>query len=482
MKALIYLFLIGGISMSCYGQRFFTSTNLTNFDLDNYANFSNCQNPGSKAIQFTVSGLNTLTSSFSLAAIDLSFNLSCGENYRNLDLWIAAPNNGPCMQIYNYDESSSNIYRTENLDGTITGTFNLSLRDGSCLNLPNVSLDWAINTNKTATGNYGAFKANQTQDISAVFNNINPNGTWTIYASETSDFAPCISSASILFGNPVVANETTKGESCESPIVWSGQPICASSQSKLPSTQSPGFYQPNNGPSGYESINGNNCQWNAANNNDVWVKFTSTGAGIICISINGLDAYLQSIVVKDARADGDNNPCTQKAKTKQDGDLNWHVVSCPSTNSIIYDANNVGGGTAKNQQHCFTAQLNETFYLVIDGTSGAQSPFYITGISGPLPAILSNENEPFIRNIQSHNKPNITMDGTRLQSKVGNRKIQQQIFIYNAMGRLYYQTNQWVSGSSELNLLQNMHNGLNIIKVVMSDGSGSEYTFKINKQ
>ena len=347
--------------MITVGQAFYTSN--IPLELDNGINYTDCYTTGTKAIEFTVSGLQNLSSSLALASIDLSIDLTCGGDLRNFQLWIKSPAE-TCMRIYN--PGSSSVYTT-----SFPGTLNLSLRDGSCLNEPNVDLiSWAVNTNKFSSGNFGVFRANALTSMSNFFSGINPNGTWTIYASENTLYAPCISAASILFANPVVASQTSLGESCENPIVWSGQPICTSTLSKTPSAQSPGYYVPSNGPSGYEAISGNNCQWNAANNNDVWVQFTATGSGNICITISGLDGLLQSILVKDANADGDNMPCTQKVKTKQDGDENWQVVSCPTTNSVIYDGNNVGGGTDRNQQHCFPAQLNETFYLVIDGTSG----------------------------------------------------------------------------------------------------------------
>lgn len=461
-------------SSQSMGQRFSTTTPLP-VDLDNGSNYTDCNSTGTKAIQFTVSGLPTLSNSFSLASIDLSINGSCGGDLRNLGMWIKAPN-GTCMKIYNPGSSSINY-------PSYAGIFNLALRDGICLNEPNVNFStWATNTNKFGSGNFGVFRANTSTNMSDFFNGINPNGPWTIYTSESSSYAPCITSASILFANSTVSDQTANGDNCSNPIVWSGQPICASTASKQPSAQSPGYFQPNNGPASYESISGNNCQWNAANNNDVWVKFTANGAGTLCISISGLDGYLQSIVVKDADLDLNNNACSQVAKSKNGGDPNWIVVSCPSTNTVIYDANNVGGGTNWNQQHCFTAQLNETFYLIVDGTSGAQSPFYISGTSGPLPAILDKNESRFTGTKTQVQKEPVSMNGTRLNTNLGNKKVQQRILIYDGFGRLHYQTKQWTTGTSEQNLIEHMQSGMNIIKVVLEDGYGSSFTFKINKQ
>jgi len=460
---------------SSAAQRFSATTPLP-IDLDNGSGFINCDFPGTKAIQIPVSGLPNLSSTFSLASVDISLDGSCGGDLRNLGMWIKAPNSGTCMKIYN-PGSSSSIY------SSFPATLNLSLRDATCLNEPNIDLaSWITNTNKFATGNYGAFSANANINMSDFFTGINPNGTWTIYIAENSSYAPCISSASILFTNSTVSSQVNAGDNCSNPIVWSGQPICASTSGKSASPQSPGYFQPNSGPASYESISGMNCQWNAANNNDVWVKFTATGSGTVCISISGLDGYLQSIVVKDAKVDLNNDPCSQTAKSKANGDPNWVVVSCPSTSDVIYSGNNVGGGTYKNQQHCFAAQANETFYLIVDGTSGAQSPFYIAGTSGPLPAILEQNQNTYIKQVQNNPTEPVALNGTRLLTQVGSKKLQQRILIYDGFGRLQYQNSHWVTGSSELNLNQYMHSGMNIIKVLLDDAYGSSYTYKINKQ
>lgn len=52
------------------------------------------------------------------------------------------------------------------------------------------------------------------------------------------------------------------------------------------------------------------------------------------------------------------------------------VESCPEPS--VYTTN----GTWTHQQHCFPATPGVTYYLVIDGTGGAISPFYIDGTNG----------------------------------------------------------------------------------------------------
>ena len=199
-----------------------------------------------------------------------------------------------------------------------------------------------------------------------------------IIFSETTSSEPCLVAASLTFGNPVVSDQTANGDNCSAPIVWTGGPICASTSGKTGSTQMPG--SPVVGGTAFGTIGGITCDWNGANNNDVWIKFTPTSANV-CISISGLDFNLQSIVVTDSNADGDNNPCTGNSYAAGSNDPNWTVMSCPRPN--LYTTTS---GTQLNQQHCFTAVVGQMYYLVVDGNGGAESPFYISGVSG-LPAV-----------------------------------------------------------------------------------------------
>ncbi|MFZ1561217.1 MAG: hypothetical protein WAT37_14895, partial [Saprospiraceae bacterium] len=158
-------------------------------------------------------------------------------------------------------------------------------------------------------------------------------------------------------------------------------PICASTLGKSGSTLMPGSLS---GPNGVQfgTIGGATCDWNGANNNDVWIKFTPTSSNV-CISISGLDFNLQSVIVTDANADGDNDPCTYTGAfpNPAGNDPRWTLVSCP--NNAIYSGTS---GTQLNQQHCFTAVVGKSYYLVVDGTGGIESPFFIQGVSG-LPDI-----------------------------------------------------------------------------------------------
>jgi len=127
------------------------------------------------------------------------------------------------------------------------------------------------------------------------------------------------------------------------------------------------------------------CQWNAANNNDVWVRMTPNASGTACIALSGLDVSLQSIVVNDPNTDGDNNPCT--CGGCGNGQY-WNVVFCPR--NAIYGST---AGTGANQQHCFPVTAGQAYYLVVDGNGGAESSLMISEVSNllnPLPVELGD--------------------------------------------------------------------------------------------
>jgi len=129
---------------------------------------------------------------------------------------------------------------------------------------------------------------------------------------------------------------------------------------------------------------GATCAWNASNDNDTWIKFTAQST-TVCINISGLDQNTQSIVVTDPNNDGDNNACTGAGAGQY-----WSLASCPRTSPALYGST---AGTDDNQNHCFTAIPGKTYYLVVDGNGGAESPFFVNGVLGTmfvLPVNLSD--------------------------------------------------------------------------------------------
>lgn len=399
----IYIFLgiIVFYSSVCLSQFtiYPTSPISSPIDLDAGVNWTgSCASPGTKAnISFNVSGLpSSLSSTFNIVNVNIRFDATCGGNIRDVKLILKSPT-GICFVFFDGALTSTTM-------NTATGAsdLNVSLRDnptcGASLAWPNFkSTNFLLS--KTTGGNNGFYRAGcntcasqlSTATLVSTFSGLNPNGIWTIYAQSnaSSPNGPCIKDANFIFGNPSVQDRTLDGDNCSTPIQYTGTPFCASTVGKTGSLNLPGsLTAPGVSPQRFGTINGVNCGWNAANNNEIWIRYTPITSGYFCININGLGAQQQSIVVTDANIDGDNNPCSQNSGLKTaTNDPYWNVVSCPNPGSVYPG---VTTGTSKNQQHCFTVVANTNYYIVIDGEGGAESPFYVSGLSGPSQATLSD--------------------------------------------------------------------------------------------
>ncbi len=340
-----------------YAQTFNTTSSVP-FDLDGGTNYTSCASPGTKAFSFTVSGVGTLnTTTNQLAEIDIRLNAACGASLTTIGCYLKSPA-GTCVQV------SSTMGTTTNYSGNPTTYLDYAFRNAvSCLNkTPDyAAFPSTVPSEASLDGRFGIFST--VGNIATGFNGQNANGVWTLYFTEGTASAPCVESASLLFGDPTVTDQTPNGETCATAILWDGSPICASTNGKTGSANMPGW----NGA----TFTG--CQWNAANNNDVWIKFQATSSSV-CLAISGLVDNLQSVIVTDPNADGDGNPCTGAGNGTY-----WTNVNCPRTSDNIYAAVT---GTTRNQNHCFNATVGQMYYLVVDGNGGAESPFYITGING----------------------------------------------------------------------------------------------------
>ena len=356
-------------SLNNYAQTaiFSTSTALP-VDLDLGTAYTSCAAPGTKSFSFTVSGVPTLnTTTNQLAEINLRLDATCGASLTTIQCWLKSPT-GTCVQI------SSTMGTTTNYTNSPQNRLDYTFRNNvSCLNkYPDyAAFPSTISAVSDANSRYGIFST--VGNIASGYNGENPNGTWTLYFSEGTASAPCLSQASLVFGDPTSTDQTANGDNCTGAIVWNGAPICAMTNGKTPSTNMPGWL----GPGGANFTNfagGATCDWNGANNNDVWIKFTPSTANV-CIAISGIVDNLQSVIVTDPNTDGDNSPCTGAG-----GGTYWSLVSCPRSGpDDIYAAVT---GTNRNQNHCFTATPGQTYYLVVDGNGGSESAFYVTGISG----------------------------------------------------------------------------------------------------
>jgi hypothetical protein len=469
------LFLL--LSWSASAQFKFSSA-LTTANVANIENStSTCANQGANYVPITVSGIPapTLSSNLNVAAIDLTFDAICGglasENFRDFALWLKSPS-GQCMQVYSGTGSNTSY------DQVNSGRYvNITLRDASCLNLPNIQNNGSWKTATGVDGNYGA--SAPPTPFATTFDGSSSNGEWRLYYSETGiTRAPCITKFDLTFAGTQVLQRLVDGETCATAIPWDGRPMCAQTTSKTGSSQMPGWVTgatPACSGTNFGSIGGQPCQWNAANDNDVWIQFNALAGGLMCLGISGLQQQLQSIVVTDANADGDNNPCTQEAKEIATcNDQNWSLVSCPS--NAVYSGTQ---GTSFNQQHCFTAVAGKTYYLVVDGNAGQQSTFYVSGFVGPLPAILPLAPDPFISGVRKPEASDVALNGTLLKTNLDNKNYIQEISIFDALGRLHYVTKLNVTGTSQLDLSSHMKPGFNVVKVTVSGKTVSNYTFKV---
>ena len=451
-------------------QKTFSSSNTFPTNLDG-ANGS-CTTPGTTApnvFNVTVSGVGTMTNlnQLLLASIELS---DCGTGSKNMNavqIRIMSPT-GQCYGIY-----------SGGLSTIATNTHYLNLVSATnCLNNPNTTNDNQSGAEYAQDGNNGYFNA-QYNGVATNYSNFtgNADGTWKIIFSESTVNPPCVESIKLTFGDPNVIQQGTTGDNCSNPIVWDGKsPICANTTGMTGSNQMPGAVGTSS-PNSFLTIDGRSCAWNQANNNDVWIKYVAT-ENTTCLSISGISGTniaLQSIVVTDANADNDNNPCTQVSKTATN-DPNWKIASCPRDSIYTTTA-----GTQKNQQHCFTSEIGKTYYLVVDGDGGANSKFWIWGYG--FNSILNLEERPiWIRPARNQLKTNSILVNGILKTQIENGLTEtQNVIVYDAAGRtLFYGMNR-VSGNFQIDLNRYFCSGLNFVKVFIHNKTYDTFIFKVIK-
>ncbi len=357
------------------GQQFAATGLITPIDLTG-AN-GNCSSNGLISFNVPVTGVGSLSSLNALTQIHLTFSdcAGSGSNMNNVNVYVSAPD-GTCTGIYDGGLSTD---EDETVDFILTSS-------NGCLTSPNTAnMPQESGQDLGASGSSGTFAAtfpSGTQiDLTSVFNGVNADGVWTVIFSESTSFEPCIDAIELRFGDPTVDDMNGVGDDCVNAIVWDGSPICTTTTGASPSSQMPGWAGPGANDLG-TFAGGVTCDWNFANNNDIWVEFVAEETEV-CINISGLGDNLQSVVVSDPNTDGDNDPCTGA-----NGGQYWTLESCPAPS--IYSTT---AGTDNNQNHCFTATVGQTYYLVVDGNGGAESSFYISGIAGvsyTLPVELVN--------------------------------------------------------------------------------------------
>jgi hypothetical protein len=348
-----------------------------------------CASPGIEGTNhfvIPVSSVSTLSTTNAVCGVTMKFSGNGISSYRmrDLDIILKSPG-GTCVTIYKGGGVSGNNGGLEFLDllPLPPNGNNAERAESRAFVMRLVTKTPCLNYPNQYTGSFGVASTNNqvgndftTDGASMIFGTPNDmtsgftgsaNGNWQLIFTGPASSAPHLVSASITFGNPTYSDRTSDGDNCSTAIDFTGSPICAQTTSKTASSNMPG----NTGTSTGFSTSWGCTGWNAANNNDVWIKFIAQTTNV-CINISGLDGNLQSIVVTDPNSDNDGNACTGAANG-----IYWTVVNCPR--NAIYSGST---GNRLAQNHCFTANIGQTYYLVVDGDGGTASSYYISGISG----------------------------------------------------------------------------------------------------
>lgn len=416
-----------------------------------------CTIPGSttpSVFNIPVSSVGTMTAVNQLLLASISLT-DCGtgtKNFNAVQIRIMSPS-GQCYGVYSGGLSASG-----------SGNHFLNLVSSTpCLNNPNTSNDFNTGAPFLSTGNNGFFNA-QFSGTPTIYSNYtgSADGTWKIIFSETTLNPPCVESIRLFFGDPKTIPQGTTGDNCSNPIVWDGSsPICGSTAGMTGSTQMPGSIGGPNTNS-FGTIGNSTCQWNNANNNDVWIKYTAIAANT-CLSISGISGTgvaLQSIVVTDANTN-DANPCTQIPRTATN-DPNWTVISCPR--SSIYGTT---AGTQFNQQHCFSSEIGKTYYLVVDGDGGASSKFWIWGFTYNGVLDLKNSQNVYRPTSIRKTEVKLSSSGVLMTELKDNLNYEQKIEIYNSIGSLILKRTDRISKNSRINIENELSVGTNFIRVTL---------------
>jgi hypothetical protein len=297
----------------------------------------------------TVSGLPTLLSSPSNVLQQVNVSLgSASDASRNLQSYIITL------------KSPSNTSVTiKNTHGSLTiSEYNVKFRDHASLVFP---VSYGSFKEPFNIGYYRTDVANAFD----VFNGENPNGTWTISISESSvSSGMAFNRVDLLFGPKLIYNDisssTTNDECSAAQCMETGKIIIGTNN---------GYANP--GPSTDPLIIGA-CDWNAAKNNSAWFYFKAS-ANTAKFTISGLSNNLQIVAFSNT------GTCAAPSYSLVNGgcprDANNDTYSSPQYTSTA-------GCTCNMQLNMSSLTIGNIYYVLVDGTGGAISPFYIEMESG----------------------------------------------------------------------------------------------------
>ena len=254
--------------------------------------------------------------------------------------------------------------------GASIGDVNIKYRDDATLRsigqLPSgtPSAAWPYHIGYYRVVNSGSFSA---------FNGLNPNGNWELRILEGTASEIAFRGVDLVFGTPLDVVDIST--SVVNDVCIAAQ--CIDNEHVYRATNN-GYLNP--GPASDPAITVGSCSWNGAKNNTAWFYFVASGA-TASVSISGLSAMQQSIGLSMA------GTCTSPIYTVPNG-------GCPNAsvnNQYQGGATHGSSGMSYNHELNFSGlTVGNTYYVVIDGTGGLISPFYVelVGSANPCTVIL----------------------------------------------------------------------------------------------
>lgn len=271
--------------------------------------------------------------------------------------------------------------------GSSIGDVNIKYRDDATLRsvgqLPSgtPSAAWPYHIGYYRVVNPGSF---------STFNGLNPNGNWELRILEGTSTEIAFRGIDLVFGTPldvVDISTSAANDACSAAQ-------CVDNAHVYRATNN-GYLNP--GPASDPAITVGTCSWNGAKNNTAWFYFVASGS-TASVTISGLSAMQQSIGLSMAGS------CASPTYTVPSG-------GCPNAavnNQYLGGATHGSSGMSYNHELNFSGlTAGNTYYVVVDGTGGLISPFYIEliGNANPCTVILGLD----FLNFEANKKGNATI-------------------------------------------------------------------------
>jgi hypothetical protein len=350
MKTLIYLsvILFCFLASQFHGQTF--SNNITNAH-----NTWDSGNAWATALSktITVSGvsspLGVSTSVLKQINIRLGNGSNTGLNLSTYNIRLYHPNGTTFINICTSGG--------QDCGGSSIGDVNIKYRD----NLYLKSIGQLPSGTPSAAWPYhiGYYRVVNANDF-ATFNGLNPNGDWVLKIVEASSTEIAFSGVDLIFGSPITVTDLTSSNTNDA---------CSNAQctdnSQVYIGTNNGYSNP--GPATDPGLTVSGCSWNGQKNNSAWFYFVANGSNVN-VTISGLSAILQSIGLSMSGG------CGSPTYALPTGGCPGAAVNDNYQGGASYGVS----GMSYNHQLNFSGLISgNTYYVFIDGSGGAISPFYL---------------------------------------------------------------------------------------------------------